>query len=312
MEECDSVKIYVVVDNNVDILSANSEHIKRLRLDFHFNPEGGIVQADAGICLVIDTFKGDERKSRVLVDGGFEGSVVLHNMKLLGIDPTTIEQVILSHGHPDHFGGINEVVKAIGHKVPFVVHPDAFIPRSIKTDITQADWINRGLNRELLEKSGAILNETSEPVDLGFAVRSTGVAERNIDFEKQVPRGRFQVIDGKEIPDEIIDDTNVVINVRNKGLIVISLCGHSGLINTIKHAQKISGSEKVHAAIGGFHLGHPDIPEDKIEKTINELVKLDARYVVPLHCSGLNFKFKMKEKVPQAFISGSSATVLSF
>lgn len=312
MEQCDSVKITVIVDNNVDMLSANSEHIKRLRMDYHFNPEGGVVQADAGICLLVDTYKNGERKSRVLIDGGFESSVVLHNMGLLGIDPSTIEHVLLSHGHPDHFGGINGVLRAIGHKVPFVVHPDAFIPRSIVTDITKADHINRELRRDRLQEDGAILNETSEPVDLGYAIMTTGVADRKIDFEKQVPKGRFQIIDGEQIPDEIMDDTNVIINVKDKGLIVISLCGHSGLINTIKHAQKITGVEKIYTVIGGFHLGHPDIPKDKIGKTIDELGKMETNYVVPMHCSGLEFKFKMKEKMPEAFIAGSSATVLSF
>lgn len=312
MESCTSVRIYVVVDNYVDMLSANEEHVKRLRMDYQFSPKGGIVQADSGICFVIDTFNGKTLMSRVMIDSGFESSVTLHNMKLLGIDPKSIEHVLLSHGHPDHFGGMLGVLRAIHHKVPFTVHSDAFIPRSIITNITRADWINKKLTKAALGKNGAVIKETSKPAKLGYAIMSTGMVERKIEFEKEVPKGRFQIIGGKLIPDEIKDDTNIVINVKGKGLIVLSMCGHSGIINTVRYAQKITGVKKIYCVMGGFHLGHPDIPKGKIEKTVNELVKMDAKYVVPLHCSGLNFKFKMMQKAPSRFISSGSGTVMDF
>ncbi|MEM3646663.1 MAG: MBL fold metallo-hydrolase [Thermofilum sp.] len=302
----------MVVDNYVDILSKSDKRIKRLRIDFHFDPRGGIVQGEGGLCLVIDTFSGKKRMSRVMVDAAFESEVVIHNMKLLGIDPSTIDAVLLSHGHPDHFGGLVGVLESIGHKVPLVVHPDAFIPRSIITNITRADRFNQKLTRSSLRQAGAVLNETNKPVRLGHAIYTTGEVERRLSFERDVPKGRFQVIDGRLVPDEIRDDTNVLVNVRNKGLIVVSPCGHSGVVNTTIYARKIAGVRTIYCVIGGFHLGHPDIPKNKIDKTIDALLRLDARRIVPIHCSGLECKFKTMEKANDRFISAGAATVLNF
>jgi 7,8-dihydropterin-6-yl-methyl-4-(beta-D-ribofuranosyl)aminobenzene 5'-phosphate synthase len=310
LNSCDQVTVYVVVDAYVDMLSGSKEGVKRLGLDFHFHPANKPVKADGGACLVVDVFKGDRRK-RILIDGGYCGDVALHNMKLLGIDPATIDVAILSHGHPDHFTGMPEVLAAIGHSVPLYVHPDAFLPRSIMPEGGfSMDYINRELTPEKLEAAGAKIIPMTSPVQLAPGFLYTGQIERTVDFEKEVPKGRFCLRDGCLEPDDICDDTGFICNIRDEGLLVASMCGHSGIVNTVRYSQKLTGVDRIFGVIGGFHLGHPGVSKEKINTTIQEMKDMKIKLLAPFHCSGMVTRHVAAEMLPEAFVSIGAATVL--
>jgi 7,8-dihydropterin-6-yl-methyl-4-(beta-D-ribofuranosyl)aminobenzene 5'-phosphate synthase len=312
LEPCDRVKIHIVVDNYIDILTPSQPPIRRFGLDYHFHPRGKVVKADAGLCLVIDVYKGSSRK-RILADGAFSSDVVLNNMEIGGIDPATIDEAYLSHGHPDHFSGLPGVLEATGHPVPLYVHPDAFIPRAIVpvSGFTMS-YINRELTVERLAAAGGRTVLMSSPMQIGPGLMTTGQIERKLDFEEDVPEGRYRVIEGGLEPDEILDDTALICHVEDRGLFVISFCGHSGIINTIRHAQKITGVDKVFAVIGGFHLGHPGVSAEKIDSTLAAMKDLGIEFLAPCHCSGLIFRRKAAEFLPEAYADVGAATLIEF
>jgi Metal-dependent hydrolases of the beta-lactamase superfamily II len=290
------------------MLSNSQPHVKRLGLDYHFHPASKPVQADGGICLVVDVFKGERRK-RILVDGGYCGEIVLHNMAAMGIEPSTIDAAILSHGHPDHFSGMAQVLSEVGHPVPLYVHPDAFIPRSIvRPDGFSMDYINRELTIQKLESAGARICQIATPLQIAPGFLYTGQIERTVDFEEEVPKGRMCIRNGRIETDSILDDIGFVCNIRDEGLLVASMCGHSGIISTIKFCQKLTGVDKVYGVIGGFHLGHAGVSKNKINSTIQAIKELNVKLLAPFHCSGMVTRRTAAEVMPEAFVEVGAAT----
>ena len=319
MNQCDRITISIVDDAYVDMLTNDQAladgrgYVKRHGLNYHFMPGSVPVQADGGFCLVIDVYRGLRHK-RILIDGGYCTEIVLHNMELMGIDPATIDAAVLSHGHPDHLTGLTGVIKAIGHEVPLYVHPDAFIPRSIlQPDGYSMDYINRALSRQALTEAGARIVEITQPVEIAPGFMLTGEIERVEEFEKEVPGGRVRFVDGRMEPDPIVDDIGFVANIKDKGLLAATMCGHAGIVNTVRHCCKIAGGEnKVFGAMGGFHLGHAAVSQEKINTTVQRLKEMDAQVVIPLHCSGMVTRLRVAEVLPEAYISAGAATVLEF
>ena len=131
----------------------------------------------------------------------------------------------------------------------------------------------------------------------------TGEVERTTGFEKGLP-GALMEKDGEMEPDLIADDQALVMNLREKGLVVISGCSHSGIINTILYAQKVTGLGKIHAVLGGFHLTGPAF-ESIIEKTISELKNVAPEVVVPMHCTGWKAIQRFSQEFPSAFVLNS-------
>ena len=121
----------------------------------------------------------------------------------------------------------------------------------------------------------------------------------------------FYQDNGKEKWDDLIDDTGIVANVKGKGLVVISGCAHSGIINTVKYAQDITGVDQVFVVMGGFHLTGPDI-EPVIEKTISNFKEMKPAYVVPMHCTGRKAILNIENEMPDQFLLNMSGTRLTF
>ena len=94
-------------------------------------------------------------------------------------------------------------------------------------------------------------------------------------------------LQGKIVPDQHIHEHATCFNIKDKGLVVISSCGHVGIVNSARQAQEVSGVQKVHAMVGGFHLG--PAPKDYIDQVVGEIKKLEPDVVIPMHCSGANF-----------------------
>ena len=114
-----------------------------------------------------------------------------------------------------------------------------------------------------------------------------------------------------EMPDLIDDDAAIVMNLKNKGLVIVSGCGHAGIINTVEYAREISGIQKIHAVIGGFHLTGPEFA-NKIAPTVEALKRIHPDHVVPTHCTGRNAIAAFERAMPKAFIINMSGTKLIF
>jgi len=117
-------------------------------------------------------------------------------------------------------------------------------------------------------------------------------------------------LQGKIVPDEHVHEHATCFNIRGKGLVVISSCGHVGIINSVRQAQEVSGVQKVHAIVGGFHLG--PAPADYLRLVVAEIKKFGPDVVVPMHCSGLNFLLEARTEMPGKVINTSTGSRLVF
>lgn len=300
MQSADHVSITVLVDNYIDMLMQNSPGIRRQGMAEHFLPRRGTPLAENGIAFLIRATTAG-RTTTILFDAGMSGIPIIHNATVLGLEWDEIDQVVLSHGHPDHFGGIYAALEAIDRRVPLIVHPSAFHPRSIRRPDLMIQYFNRGLTERELEEAGAALVKVREPLELAPGITTSGEIPISVDFEHEVPRGRFSVRDGHVHADPLEDYLTLVINVTGVGLVVLDPCGHSGVLSSLDHAASLVPDAPLHGVMGGFHLGHAGITQQKIDRTVDGLIDRGLRLVSPMHCSGFRAQRAVAERMPEAF-----------
>ncbi len=309
------------MDNVTDRLLPNSPHAQRSPLgkDGKFLPP---LIAEHGFSALLETEidnssrSGTVQRSTHLFDTGTTENGVVLNADLLGIDLKNIDAVILSHGHFDHFSGLQSVAKRILRPVKLYAHPDAFLKRwDIFPDGTKL--INPILDQAALEQHGMIVQKNEGPTSLperhdAAHLIVSGQIPRETSYEKGFPP-QYAEIEGKGlVPDPLIkDDQALVAKVEGKGLVIISGCGHAGIINTINYAKKLGGTEKIYAVLGGFHLSG-ELHEDAIEPTIEALQDIDPDYIIPCHCTGWKAINTIIQRMPQKFIPPSVGTQFVF
>jgi 7,8-dihydropterin-6-yl-methyl-4-(beta-D-ribofuranosyl)aminobenzene 5'-phosphate synthase len=289
--------------------------------------------AEHRFSALVSTFSYDnnENNNTFLFDEGVSENGVIHNADLLGIRFDQIDGIILSHDHFDHFTGLVNVLKRISSErsstVDIFSHPDAFLKRwEIYPDGKRARLPS--LDEKQLKELGATIHKNSDvrllPTDASSSsLLITGEKSRNTSFEKGFP---FQYAekphnnsDDEEknlnrIPDPLVkDDQAIVVNVGNKGLVIITGCGHVGVINTVNYAKQITGINKVYAVVGGFHLpADGGIFEKAIDSTLKELQKIDPEYIIPCHCTGWKATNKIIDFMPKKFIQSAVCTTFTF
>lgn len=263
----------------------------------------------------------DGESAQYLVDFGYTPDILLRNFDLLDVDPRRINGLILSHAHRDHFGGMSGFVTQHRHHMRddlslFVGGQEAFREKWIGTPEKPVSW--GAVDKVMLTAQHVCPVCCPEPHDLGHAF-TTGYIPRT-SFEtvsggsRVVPEAyhHFSPAEqmGKLVLDDHPDEHATCFLVRDKGLVVITSCGHVGVVNTVKAALAVSGVSKLHAVIGGFHLGLA--PLDYIDHTVDELVALQPDVVLPMHCSGTNFIEAMRRKMPQALVTTNVGSRFSF
>ncbi|MBW1721754.1 MAG: MBL fold metallo-hydrolase [Deltaproteobacteria bacterium] len=304
LKAAERVEILTLMDNYVDLLLRSGDVVTRPSTERDGMISEDTLVAEHGLSLLVTVFGKGERHT-VLFDTGHTAIGVPHNIRLLGVDLGDVEAIVLSHGHMDHTGALYPILEDHPGPVPLVVHPAAFYaPRYLRLEDGRRLLFPDTLKRDELEKRGARIQESEAPVLLaGDMILVTGEVERTTDFEKGFPAAVIER-EGKEEQDPIRDDQSLVIHLKDKGLVVVSGCAHSGIINTVLYGKKITGIETIHTIIGGFHLSGP-VFEPVIEKTVEAMKPMDPKVLVPMHCTGWNAVGRFSEAFPEAFILNS-------
>lgn len=312
VQESDRVEILTLQDNFIDLAAMDGSEIVQRAAPLKGLKMGNSVLAEHGFSSYLTITSGNEARS-MLFDFGFSEHGSSYNAAVLEADMSKVEAMVLSHGHMDHLGGFEKIADMVVDSagIEFVVHPDAFL---------QSRYLKFGENlkisfprfsRETVINRGLTLVETKEPYPLlNGNVLYLGEIPRVTDFEKGFPIAYYEE-NGVEKQDPILDDTSVVMNLKGKGLIIISGCAHAGIINTIQHAVSVTGIEKIHAVIGGFHLTG-SLFESIIPETVQELKRLSPRYIVPTHCTGRKAMAEIEREMPDRFLLNMSGTKLVF
>ncbi|MGA9048802.1 MAG: MBL fold metallo-hydrolase [Dehalococcoidia bacterium] len=305
LREADRLEVTVLVDNYSDVFLQGSGIAQRL-----LSPPPNMPLAEHGFSCLIKVLAGAD-EHLVLFDAGASTICFFHNAKLLKIDFTKVESIALSHGHFDHFGSLLQFLQGGGHKVSLVLHPDAFLERRINIPAIGVPVSMGMLSEAELRQTGVTIHKVAEASTLADGlVMVTGEVERVTDFEKGFPWAEAK-IDDKWVTDPFRDDQGIAINLKGKGLVVISGCSHAGIINTVKHARKISGIERIHAVMGGFHLTGP-LFEPIIDVTVEEMKKIGPEMIVPMHCTGWKAINRFVDTMPQQCILNNVGTKYVF
>jgi 7,8-dihydropterin-6-yl-methyl-4-(beta-D-ribofuranosyl)aminobenzene 5'-phosphate synthase len=304
IQAVDRIEITVLMDNYVDVLLGNTDVVTRPVFRKGDEISRNTVVAEHGLSMLVKVHQGEESHS-VLFDTGHTEIGVPHNLKELKIDISHIEAIVLSHGHMDHTGGLYPILKGLPKPMTLVVHPEAFhFPRLLQWPNGRIDRFPNTLIREDLTNQGVKIMESKVPVSLANGtILVTGEIERKTAFEKGFPIAKL-IRDGKLVPDPIRDDQSLVVYLKERGLVVISGCAHSGIVNTVLYSRKITDIEPVYAILGGFHLTGP-LFEPIIGDTISALRELGPKVIVPMHCTGWKAIRLFSEAFPSAFILNS-------
>ena len=244
----------------------------------------------------------------VLFDTGLSPDGMAVNMEQLGVDVGQIEVVVLSHGHLDHDGGFPGLARLRRRSgLPLTVHPLVFSRRRFAIP-DRAPWELPTLSRSALEAEGLEVIERRQPsLLLDGSLLITGEVDRTTDFEHGLPSHEAWR-DGRWEPDPLIlDEQALVVHVRNRGLVVLTGCGHAGAVNIARHAMRLTGVDRLHALLGGFHLTGPAF-EPIIEPTVAAFADMAPDVLVPAHCSGWKAQHRLAAALPAAFVPNAVGT----
>jgi len=315
----DALSVRVVVDSRYERFLPKAshpqvgvEHIGRIpgRPDMTFAAEWGLSLHLASVA--------QGAKAQYVLDFGYTPEIINRNFELLGIEPAAINGLILSHGHRDHFGGLDGFVRqhrgAMRDDLSLYVGGETiFRPKWLREGGETVLW--GAVDREELRAHKVVSICCPQPRALEGAFTS-GYIERT-SFE-EVTGGSLVMEDhyteaerqGKLVKDTHPDEHATCYIVKGRGLVVISSCGHTGIVNTVRSAMAAANVDKVHAVIGGFHLG--TAPKEYLQHTLDELGRIDPDVILPMHCTGDAFIAMLRERMPQKLVYSNVGSRFTF
>jgi len=318
LDPVDGVTITTLVDNSLDVFLPDHGPAKRFGLPGPNYPtlplatmDTGKVQdwphAEHGFSALI-TLEANGRKRQVLFDSGVSPDGLTENMRRLDLSPKDLEAIVLSHGHFDHCAGMDGLIRSLGRaNLPVVIHPDFWSRRRVVVPGRDAIEIPSTSKSALRGAGFEIVEERQPSFLLDGALLITGEVDRTTELERGFPSHQA-FHEGEWRPDPLIlDDQAAVLNVRGKGLVVLTGCGHAGIVNIVRYAKKLTGIDSVYAVIGGFHLDGP-LFEPIIPSVCDSLAAIGPQVIVPAHCTGWAAMHALANALPDAFIPNSVGT----
>jgi 7,8-dihydropterin-6-yl-methyl-4-(beta-D-ribofuranosyl)aminobenzene 5'-phosphate synthase len=253
------------------------------------------LRAEFGYSVLADALIGDVQH-RILIDFGYTPETLTSNMAILGIDPATVEAMVLSHGHYDHFGGLPAILRRVRRGTPLYVGGEEAFCARVRGDsgsfgeLRRADLVARGIDLRIGPATQIVAGAafTTGRIPLVSPERprvptsmlpGRGCRRAELDPDRR---------DLEVFPDDAVHELGTAFHLRDKGLIVIGSCSHRGIINTVMAAQAVSGVARVYAIVGGFHLVHPQTPAQALE-TLELMRAFNPGYIIPGHCTGEAF-----------------------
>ncbi len=243
-----------------------------------------------GVSFLLEGVSGGVTK-RILVDVGQNSEALLGNMSAMGVSPSSINAIVLTHCHYDHTRGIARLLREIGRKdVLVVAHPSIFRMHFVTQPYPRHVGIMQGDSKGEIEKAGGSLSLTKDPFVIMPGIMTTGEVKRRTEFE-EVRIGLKTIEDGIVVDDLMLDDISVIANVKDKGLVIVTGCSHAGIINIANQAIKVAGGNKIGGIIGGLHL--VEASDAVIRRTVEELSKLDVEWISAGHCTGFKAQVEL-------------------
>jgi len=327
----DSVAVRVLVDSSYDTPRAPASTTVKIRRSPFISAQNfrKALHNQWGLSLALESRIGPETRN-LLLDFGYTSEALLNNMELVGLDGNKVQGFIMSHGHYDHFGGLLGFLEKHRANLPadltlFAGGEDNFCLRKQGTGTPGhfSDW--GVLDRNDLAKYKVKVVTCEQPtVVMGHAF-TTGHIKR-ASFERVLPNTQVEYFkrngvgcdipdanakaQGKMTADEHIHEHGTCFNVRDRGLVVISSCGHAGIVNTTRQAMEVSGVKKVHAVMGGFHLFPAG--EEYLRRTVSEIKALDPDVVIPMHCSGPMLTVVLRDMLGDRLVTSTTGTTFQF
>lgn len=276
----------------VKVLKGSMPRVDRVRLtvlaEDTVNKSRSHLVAKHGLSLLVETTVAGA-STRILMDAGPPPNVALRNATAMRARVRELDAIVISHGHYDHIGGLLQIVKRGSRRIPIVAHPKVFGPKfAFKPNL---QFIGPDFDQATVKAAGGILVLTRNPVMIAAGVTTSGEIARETDFEKT--EGFWTVEDDRFVKDPMNDEQALLINVKDKGLVVITGCAHSGIINTLKQAQKMSSVDDIYAVVGGLHL--EKAADARIKETVDEFSRIDPQVIYPCHCAGSKVIDRLRE-----------------
>jgi 7,8-dihydropterin-6-yl-methyl-4-(beta-D-ribofuranosyl)aminobenzene 5'-phosphate synthase len=323
LDPVDRVRVTILMDNVTDPLLPDQDRASRMswpkalvesapQLPARFAVEGTVPDAliaEPGFSALVRVEK-NGRERTLLFDTGVSPTGMVENMRRLGLSLGDVEVIVLSHGHWDHVTGMEGVARALGRaRLPVLIHPEFWSRRRISFPGREPAELP-STSRSALEGAGFEIVEERQPSFLlDGSVLITGEVDRTTGFEMGF-QGHEAFRNGGWEPDPLIlDDQALVLRVAEGGLVVLSGCGHAGIVNTVRYVRRLTGEQRIAAVIGGFHLSGPMF-EAVIGPTVDAFAELSPSLLVPAHCTGWKAVHQLAARFPDEFLQCAVGTTI--